>query len=49
MMKAKVLWINKKPEQVEVELNNWLSQHPKISIKAVSQQPIFCYTIFYEE
>lgn len=48
-MKCKVLWINKKPDQVEVEMNIWLSQHPKIKIHAVSQQPSFCYTIFYDE
>jgi hypothetical protein len=48
-MKCAVLWIREKPNDVESALNEWLAQHPKIDIKAVSQQPQFCYTIFYEE
>jgi hypothetical protein len=48
-MKCEVVWIREKPEKVETILNEWLANHPKIEIKAVSQQPNFCYTIFYEE
>jgi len=49
MLKSAVLWINKKPKKVEEALNEWLAQHPNIRIQFVSQQPNFCYTIFYEE
>ncbi len=48
-MKCAILWIREKPEHVEQIMNDWLAQHPRIDIKAVSQQPSFCYTIFYEE
>lgn len=48
-LKCKILWIDKKPDQVEKDINAWLSQHPNIKIDAVSQQPNFCYTIFYNE
>ncbi len=47
-MKCAVLWVEGKPPNVEARLNEWLTQHPRIDIKAVSQQPNI-YTIFYEE
>ncbi len=48
-MKCAVLWVREKPADVEAVVNEWLALHPRIDIKAVSQQPQFCYTIFYEE
>jgi len=40
-MKCKVIWINKKPQQVEDEMNAWLAAHSNIKIKFITQQPIF--------
>jgi hypothetical protein len=48
-MKCAIVWINAKVDKVEAEMNNWLAMHPNIEIKCVSQQPNFCYTIFYED
>jgi hypothetical protein len=48
-MKCAVVWIKEKVDKVESELNSWLASHPNIDIKAVTVQPNFCYTIFYEE
>ncbi len=49
MVKCKILWYNKKPQDVEDSVNQWLGEHPNIEIKAVAVQPNWTYTIFYEE
>ena len=49
MLKCKILWINKKVNQVENEINNWLMENQNIEIKAVSMQPNWAFAIFYEE
>ena len=48
-MKCKILWVNKKVNEVEDAINAWLAEHPKIDIKAVSMQPNWAFAIFYEE
>jgi hypothetical protein len=47
--KCKILWINKKPPQVEDAINDWLSEHPNIEVKSVALQPNWAFAIFYEE
>ena len=49
MVKCKILWVNKKPQEVEDVVNEWLAQHPKIEIKSVAIQPNWAFAIFYEE
>ncbi|MBD3352059.1 MAG: hypothetical protein GF364_11285 [Candidatus Lokiarchaeota archaeon] len=48
-MKCKILWINKKPDKVEVAMNEWLAKNPNIVIKHVAMQPNWAFAIFYEE
>jgi hypothetical protein len=49
MVKCKILFYNKKPSEVEDLVNDWLSEHPNIEIKAATMQPNFAFAIFYEE
>jgi len=51
MVKCKILVYTKKMQDVEDSMNEWLSEHPNIEIKAITatMQPNWTYTIFYEE
>ena len=49
MMKCKTLFFNKKPNEVEDLVNEWLGEHPNIEIKAATMQPNFAFANFYEE
>lgn len=47
-MKCKIVWINKKVQQAEDELNEWLANNSNIEIKFITQQPNWAFAIFYE-
>lgn len=49
MLKCKILWVNKKPKNVEVVVNEWLAEHQNIDIKHVVLQPNWAFAIFYDE